>query len=1022
MTHDKAGETLKLSEEVYREIFNATSEAIFVHDAKTGTIIDVNRAFEEMFGYTRAEIHTLNVEALSSGEPPYAQEQALAFIRKATQDGPQLFEWRSRRKNQECFWSEVTLQATAIGGEGRVLAVVRDITTRKQTEEALRRECQFNASLIQTSSAFFVALTPKGKIKLMNRAMLDALGYPENEVLGRDYLSMLIPQEEQQSVSDAFQCVLKEGHVSSENHVLTKQGKEILVEWRGCSIVEQAGEVQFFFGVGIDITERRRAQETLRKSEERLRLALKGTNTGLHEWYPQSNDTYFSPTWFTMLGYEPDEFPHNYQTWFNLLWPDDRAKAESVLQDFIRERRESFTMELRMRTKKGGYRWIFDQGAAVEWDESGNITRVVGTHSDITARKRMEMVQAARWRLIEYAATHSVKELLQRFLDEAEAITSSEIGFYHFLEEDQETVALQAWSTNTLENMCKAQGAGRHYPIAEAGVWVDCVRQRRPVIHNDYASLPHKQGLPEGHAPVVRELVVPVLRKNRIVAILGVGNKPFDYYSQDVEAVQQLADLAWETVERKRSAESLRSSEDKFSKAFHSSPDTIAITRLRDGKLLEINEGFERMFGISREEVIGKTSLEMGFWADPTDRADMVARFEAGRGLRNIEYRFRKRSGETLIGLYSGERIEIGGEACLLSVVRDITDQKQAQKKIQKAFTEIQKLKEQLEAENVYLREEIRMAHLHGDIISQSDAMKAVMAQAEQVAPTDSTVLILGETGTGKELLARAIHNMSGRSARPLVTVNCAAIPATLVESELFGREKGAYTGAVTRQIGHFEVANGSTVFLDEIGELPAEAQAKLLRVLQEGQIQRLGSTKTISADVRVIAATNRDLAKDVEQGRFRQDLYYRLNVFPITIPALRDRPEDIPLLVWTFVSEFVEKMGKRVDDISRKNMATLEQYAWPGNIRELRNTIERAMILTRGSTLQLPALGQTPDATAKSQALTDVEREHILAVLKQTRWRVRGKSGAAEILGLKPSTLETRMAKLGIRRPTIEG
>jgi formate hydrogenlyase transcriptional activator len=346
------------------------------------------------------------------------------------------------------------------------------------------------------------------------------------------------------------------------------------------------------------------------------------------------------------------------------------------------------------------------------------------------------------------------------------------------------------------------------------------------------------------------------------------------------------------------------------------------------------------------------------------------------------------------------------------------TQRQRAEEELRNALVEVQNLKEQLEAENVYLREEIRMAGLHSDIIGQSEAMKSVLVQAEQVAETDSTVLILGETGTGKELLARAIHNMSGRRNSPLVVVNCAAMPSALVEGELFGREKGAYTGAITRQTGRFEVAHGSTIFLDEVGELPIETQVKLLRVLQEGQFERLGGTRTTTVDVRVVAATNRNLEKAVEEGSFREDLFYRLNVFPIVLPPLRDHVEDIPPLVWSFVNEFAEKMGKRIESVSRKSMAALQGYQWPGNVRELRNIIERAMIRTTDGTLHMPDPGRKPGMSAKGMTLEEVERDHIVDILKRTNWRVSGKRGAAEILGLKPTTLESKLARLGIKRP----
>ncbi len=343
---------------------------------------------------------------------------------------------------------------------------------------------------------------------------------------------------------------------------------------------------------------------------------------------------------------------------------------------------------------------------------------------------------------------------------------------------------------------------------------------------------------------------------------------------------------------------------------------------------------------------------------------------------------------------------------------------KAKEQQLLKAFSEIEDLKDRLEAENTYLREEISLQYLHEEFIGQSDSIKKILNQAEQVAKMDTTVLILGETGTGKELLAQTIHKLSQRKKNPMVTVNCAALPENLVESELFGHEKGAFTGAETKRIGRFELADRSSLFLDEIGELSLALQVKLLRVLQEKQFERLGGQKTITSDVRVIAATNRDMLQAVHAGEFRLDLYYRLNVFPITIPPLRDRRADIPPLVWFFVRSFCEKMGKHIDSISRSSMNTLCNYHWPGNVRELQNAIERAIIITTGDTLQIE-LPDTPDIhRSQARTLEEVQREYILDTLETTQWCVRGKNGAAEILGLKPTTLESRMAKLGIRRP----
>ncbi len=319
--------------------------------------------------------------------------------------------------------------------------------------------------------------------------------------------------------------------------------------------------------------------------------------------------------------------------------------------------------------------------------------------------------------------------------------------------------------------------------------------------------------------------------------------------------------------------------------------------------------------------------------------------------------------------------------------------------------------------ENLVLLREIQPLPTQVEIIGESPALKVVIAQAQQVAATDSMVLIQGETGCGKELIANLIHLESNRSNRQMVRVNCASLPETLIEAELFGREKGAYTGALSKQAGRFELAHDSTLLLDEIGELPLELQAKLLRVLQDGEFERLGSTQTIKVNVRVIAATNRDLAQLVEAGQFREDLYYRLNVFPVTVPPLRERRADIPALVWACVREFGESMGKSIDSISKDAMKKLQGYHWPGNVRELRNVVERAMILSRGGTLHPIAL-EREDNSDGGQTLAEVNRRHILSVLEQTGWRIRGDGCAAQILDVNPNTLESRMKKLGIKRP----
>ena len=413
------------------------------------------------------------------------------------------------------------------------------------------------------------------------------------------------------------------------------------------------------------------------------------------------------------------------------------------------------------------------------------------------------------------------------------------------------------------------------------------------------------------------------------------------------------------------------------------------------------------------------------FWLQqihPDDRERILERrrelHEGEMESLSIEYCYIHPSrGETWIHHVAGvsRRDGEGRATTTYGVFRDVTERRRAEEELRRSYAEVEQLKDRLQAESDYLKAEIRVVHPHAEIVGQSAAIREVLYLVEQVAPTDSSVLLCGETGTGKELVAQAIHRLSARQDHVMVRVNCAALPAGLVESELFGREKGAYTGALTRQVGRFEIADGSTIFLDEIGELSPEVQAKLLRVLERGELERLGSPRTIRVDVRLIAATNRDLAEEIRQGRFREDLYYRLNVFPIRVPPLRERPEDIPILTWALLEEFCSRMGKRITQLPRATMEALQSQSWPGNVRELRNVIERAVIVTPDETLRMPVF-DGGRAAAEPKTLADAEREHILRTLERTDWQIKGLTGAAAELGLNPSTLYSRMRKLGIR------
>ena len=422
------------------------------------------------------------------------------------------------------------------------------------------------------------------------------------------------------------------------------------------------------------------------------------------------------------------------------------------------------------------------------------------------------------------------------------------------------------------------------------------------------------------------------------------------------------------------------------------------------------------LFDFPREEVI--TLRKFLLKIHPQDRGlltEAIKQIHDSPFERQIEYRVPGEGGQMRWMISRGrvQKQRAGKEARLMGVTFEITQRKRMEQQLEEQLQEIDRLRELLERENAFLRSEAGVNENRSFSPGQSTRMQELRERIEQVAGTDSTVLIQGETGTGKELVAQTIHRLSGRASRLMVTVNCAALPAALVESELFGREKGAFTGALSRQVGRFELAHGSTLLLDEIAEMPLETQAKLLRVLQEGRIERLGSPQSIKVDVRVIAATNRNLADEVESGRFRRDLYYRLNVFPLDVPPLRERIEDIPQLTWKFVNEFSQRMGRKIRRIASGDMETLMAYSWPGNIRELRNAIEHALIVTKGDVLELSHLTSRIPQKTTMLTLDELEYQHILATLRATQGRVKGKGGAAELLGLNPSTLYSRIRKL---------
>ncbi len=853
-----------------------------------------------------------------------------------------------------------------------------------------RQAVERNRAILQAIPDLMFLQTRDGVFRDYHAKDPDKLYVPPETFIGKNMRDVL-PPELAERFLDRFQHVNGSDDPQVIEYELAMEGQE---RWYEARLVRSGENV---LSVVREITERKAAEAALQSSESRLRMAQQAARVGTWEWDVRTGESVWSEMIWELLGLEPGDGATTVERFIEFIHPEDRDRAVRKVHQVIAEGEEYYD-EFRLVRRDGRMLWVSSKGRVIR-SAAGRPERMLGVNIDITERKHAELA-----------------------LRDAMAVS------------ERDRAQLESIFQTVADGIIVSDMAGNVLLVNEAMARLHEYERPEEMKRNlTYFATVYELFYPDGRlVPYEEWPLSKVLRGESVadwelrVRRKDIGREWFLSYSgepvRDERGEQVLAVLVMHDItERKAAEEALRQSEARFRNMADTAPVMIWIADT-DKLCTYVNKQWLDFTGRSMDEELGNGWTES---IHPDDHDRCLGTFTSASDRSEpfkMEYRLRRADGVYRWVFDTGTpRLSSGGEFLgYIGSCIDITGRKEAEAALQQVLEEVNRLKAQLQEENIYLREEIRLEHNFSEIVGQSDSIKYVLHKIEQVAPTDSTVLIMGETGTGKELVARAIHAESPRRNRPLVKVNCAALAASLIESELFGHERGAFTGAASRKLGRFELADRATIFLDEIGELPQELQVKLLRVIQEGELERLGSVKTIKVDVRIIAATNRNLWEEVQNGRFREDLFYRLNVFPITMPPLRQRAEDIPLLVEHFANIFSQKMGKKITSVAPATMNALRGYSWPGNVRELANVIERAVINNGGPVLQISNISealQTKAHDTSNKTLEDVEREYIITVLGHTGWRIEGPHGAAEILGLHPSTLRTRMAKLNIRK-----
>jgi PAS domain S-box-containing protein len=933
---------------------------------------------EKMLGYTVEECLAVESGFGLSLIPEAEREKPRRDIETVIQSGKEgrtQHPWRT--KDGRMIWVESHL--TPIIDEGGSVVGLRgvslDVTEQKLAEEALRETEAKDRAILRAIPDLMFLLTRDGTYIDCHAPDPTNLLYPPEVFLGKNMRDILPPELAKQFF-DCFEKAEETGEPQNLEYSLNTKGSDRFFAAR---VVANGENI---LSIIRDVTSRRFTEGALKKNEAQLAAIIGSTMDAIITVNDDQEVILFNEAAERMFGCSAKQ-----------------AVGQS-LDQFIPERfREMHKQHVRLFGEANIKRRLMgERGSLCGLRSTGEEFPIEASISgmELNGRKFYTVI---------------LRDTTVRTLAEAE-LRASEANYRSVFNAANDAIFILDMKTGSLldvnQRMCEMYGVS--------------AEEIKSLTIGDLSS---------NEPPYTQEGALQWLQR----AITG-GPQLFEWHAKSklgrlfwVEVNLKRGFLSGKDVllavlrditERRGAEEALRQSEARFRNMADTAPVMIWVSDINK-QITYLNQLWLDFTGQSLEHEIGEGWVKGVY---PEDMEFCLGTYGLAFSRREpfrVEYRHRRRDGVYRWILGSGSpRFSSNGEFLgYIGSAIDITERKEAEEELRTAHDELHQLKNQLQEENIYLQEELQQDQSFGEIVGRSDAIKYVLFKVSQVGPTDATVLISGETGTGKELVARAIQNASARRNRPLIKVNCAALSPTLIESELFGHEKGSFTGAAARKLGRFELANGGTIFLDEIGELPLELQGKLLRVIQEGELERVGGARTIKVDVRIIAATNRDLKSAIEQGSFRQDLWYRLNVFPITVPPLRQRKEDIPIMVDHFVAKFAKRLGKKIDAVSPSSMRSLQEHWWPGNVRELANVIERAVIHSQGRVLNLAdRFEQAPEVLQpETKTLEEMEREYIIRVLENTGWRIEGRFGAAKILGLNPSTLRTRMVKLQIQR-----